>query len=111
MMDAERHGKEEVGDIFKAFSAFVFGRKSFAHIKELCLQGQAGALRIRTFCWRVFLIVIFLCYSCSSASSQATTTEGHGSKIFAGLVKSSSSIGKASMPSRRQTWTRTYTTR
>ena len=46
--------KEGVVDALKSYSAFVFGKKSLGHLKELCLQGKAGELKIRTFCWRVF---------------------------------------------------------
>lgn len=39
--------------ILKSYHAFIFKKKSFAQIRELSLQGKAGIMRIRSFCWKV----------------------------------------------------------
>ena len=52
--------KELDVDPVKSYSAFVFGRKSFANLKDICLEGKAGDLKLRTFCWRVNLILAII---------------------------------------------------
>jgi len=43
-----------ISEMLKSYNAFIFNKKNFVHLRELCSQGKAADLKIRTFCWRVF---------------------------------------------------------
>jgi hypothetical protein len=45
-------------DLLKSYTAVVLSKKNLSHLREIALQGKAGELKLRTFCWRVFLGII-----------------------------------------------------
>ena len=45
--------KDEGMNLLKSYTAVVLGKKSLSHLREIAVQGKAGELKVRTFCWRV----------------------------------------------------------
>ena len=49
----ESKTKETDADLAKNYSTFAFSKKSQANLRDICLEGKAGELKLRSFCWRV----------------------------------------------------------
>jgi len=51
---AESNAAKKLDELFKVYTAHIFNKKSFTHLRDLCLQSKAGNLQVRSFCWKVF---------------------------------------------------------
>jgi len=48
--------KKDIDRMMMSYAAFILKRRDFTELRNICVQGMAGGLMIRSFAWKVVSI-------------------------------------------------------
>ena len=51
----ETKASQRLLDTLNDYNAYIFNKRSFEHLRDICIQSKVGDHKLRSFCWKVII--------------------------------------------------------